>query len=152
MKLINGLYELTPEEVKLLEKKDDTWPKNGDAVWLVDWDADWFTQKFNNDNSFHKGSLSIGNIFRTKEECQAHVEYLKAVQIIKKDAKGFVPDWSDDSQNKYFGYYSGRDKCLTPDIETDSVYSGIYFATQQDIKDSFKNNRQAWLTYLGVKK
>lgn len=150
MKLINGLYELTPEEIKLLESQDDAWPKEGDNYWFYYTSGDVGVASWD-DDATDDNRLSIGNVFRTEAESLAHVEYLKAVQIIKKDAKGFVPDWSDGHSQKFFGYYNGHQNSLVTGFEWRCQYSTIYFATEQDIKDSFKNNKQAWLTYLGVK-
>ena len=48
---------------------------------------------------------AIGNIFETKEEAEKYLAYLKAKTIIKKDAKGFKPNWQDTDEDKWCGVW-----------------------------------------------
>lgn len=94
---------------------------------------------------------SIGNDFETEEEAQKHRDYLIALQTIKGDAKGFVPDWKDKDQLKYYGLYDHSDDSFDWWFSNLSKNQGaIYFKTKEDIEESFKKHRKEWLTVLGV--
>lgn len=92
-----------------------------------------------------------GNYSVTEEGSKTHKAKRIAQQIIEDDAKGFVPDWGDEDQVKYYGQYNHRHNCL----EVDNNYwsqnqDTIYFKTVEDIEESFKKHRKEWLTVLGV--
>lgn len=42
-----------------------------------------------------KNIKDLGLLFKTKEEIDKFIAYLKAKAIIKQDTKGFKPDWSN---------------------------------------------------------
>ena len=90
----------------------------------------------------------IGNYFKTKEEAEKHLEYLKAKVIIKQDTKGFKPDWKDIAEDKYYGFWDASVKkldCIKISILQDDR---IYFETRNDIKESFEKHPEEWKTYL----
>ena len=90
----------------------------------------------------------IGLAFKTKEETERCIEYLKAKVIIKQDAKGFKPDWKDFEQPKFYAVWNFYSDTLewinSPDIKS----STISFATKEDIEESFKKHPKEWKTYL----
>lgn len=90
----------------------------------------------------------IGNYFKTKEEAEKHLEYLKAKVIIKQDTKGFKPDWKDIAEDKYYGFWDASAKKL--DWIRISILQDdrIYFETKNDIKESFEKHPEEWKTYL----
>lgn len=90
----------------------------------------------------------IGNYFKTKEEAEKHLEYLKAKVIIKQDTKGFKPDWKDIAEDKYYGFWDASAKIL--DWIRISILQDdrIYFETKNDIKESFEKHPEEWKTYL----
>ena len=90
----------------------------------------------------------IGNYFKTKEEAEKHLEYLKAKVIIKQDTKGFKPDWKDIAEDKYYGFWDSSAKKL--DWIRISILQDdrIYFETKNDIKESFEKHPEEWKTYL----
>lgn len=91
---------------------------------------------------------SIGLLFETEEKTKKHLEYLKAKEVIKQDAKGFKPDWKNPSQKKIFGYYNLIDKKLCHFNAGENMESKLYFKTEKDIKESFKKHPEEWETYL----
>lgn len=102
-------------------------------------------------NSMDDVFYSIGNYFRTEEEAEKYGDYLIALQIIKDDAKGFVPDWKNDNQLKYCGFYHYVKNVFIYDYGCSvQVQGAIYFKTKEDIEESFKKHRKEWLTVLGV--
>ena len=98
---------------------------------------------------------AIGNYFQTKEEAQALADYLKALAVVRDDAKGFVPDWSNNKQSKFYVYYSHRKKCFCADDlgedEDNGVFGLPYFAESEDAEASIKKHKAEWLTIFGVK-
>ena len=97
---------------------------------------------------------SIGNYFETREEAKKYLEYLKAKEVIKQDAKGAHFDWTDTSLVKYYGVWNCQPDILNKQlgleyrrIVTDRA-STIYFNSKEDIKESFKKHPEEWETYL----
>lgn len=90
----------------------------------------------------------LGLLFDTKEDAEAHFEYLKAKAIIKQDTKGFKPDWKNPSQKKIFGYYNIVDKKLCHFNAGENIESKLYFKTEEDIEESFEKYSKEWRTYL----
>lgn len=91
---------------------------------------------------------AIGNYFKTKEEAEKYLEYLKAKAIIKQDTKGFTPDWHNVYELKFYGYYDTEDDALSEAWVHTVKRSIIYFKSVEDIKESFKNHPEEWKTYL----
>lgn len=91
---------------------------------------------------------STGNYFKTKEEAEAYLKYLKARAIIKQDTKGFKPDWSDDEQPKHYGYCHAESERLWRDVEHTEKRSTIYFKSVKDIEESLDSHPEEWKTYL----
>lgn len=97
---------------------------------------------------------STGNYFKTKEEAEAYLKYLKARAIIKQDTKGFKPNWNDTEQIKYSCSYDEDrftgPRCVKPVIDETSTKMGalIYFKSKEDIEESLKKHPKEWKTYL----
>ena len=97
---------------------------------------------------------SLGLLFKTEEEAEKYLEYLKAKTVIKQDTKGFKPDWNDTKQIKYSCSYD-EDRftgygCVKPVIEETSTKMGalIYFKSKEDIEESLKKHPEEWRKYL----
>lgn len=91
---------------------------------------------------------SIGNYFETEEEAEKYLEYLKSKEVIKKDAKGFKPDWKNKTQAKYFGCWDSLMERKRFDYEYTFKNSEIYFQSEEDIKESFEKHPEEWKAYL----
>lgn len=91
---------------------------------------------------------SLGLLFETQEEAKKYLEYLKAKEIIKQDAKGFKPDWENPSQKRFFGYFNLIDKTLCHFDIGENMESKIFFGSREDIKESFRKHPKEWGTYL----
>lgn len=89
----------------------------------------------------------IGNHFKTEEEAEKYLAYLKAKAIIKKDAKGFKPDWNN-GKAKYFGYLYGEDNGLYYGTSYFNRSANIFFKSKNDIEESLKQHSEEWKTYL----
>ena len=88
-----------------LEKPDTPgpWvPEKGEKFWLIyNFGAVNGQYQWDND-AFDRGKLSIGNIFRTQEDAEFMLERLKVLAELRRLAKGFVPDWRDTNQKKWY--------------------------------------------------
>ena len=100
---------------------------------------------------------SIGNYFETEEEAEKYLEYLKAKEVIKQDAKGVHFDWTGISRVKYYGVWNCKPDILNEQLGleyrktiTDRA-STIYFNSKEDIKESFKKHPKEWMEYLSYK-
>ena len=90
----------------------------------------------------------LGLLFDTKEDTEAHFEYLKAKAIIKQDTKGFKPNWNEKGEDKYFGYWDFEENKPDYDLDYITKNSTIYFRYPNDIKESFEKHPEEWKTYL----
>lgn len=110
------------------------------------------TQYFHNSyQNFTNKAIEIGMSFKTEQECQDFIDKMKAYQTIRQDAKGFVPDWGNCNQPKWSGRYNYNDqKFITMLKYCHHDWGQIYFATVDDVEESFTRHRKEWLTVLGV--
>ena len=91
---------------------------------------------------------AIGNIFETKEEAEKYLAYLKAKTIIKKDAKGFKPNWQDTDEDKWCGVWDIIHKEVSTHITWYGQEDTIYFKSKEDVEESFEKHPDEWKTYL----
>nr|DAV53543.1 MAG TPA: hypothetical protein [Caudoviricetes sp.] len=123
----------------------------GGDYYCVDSDGSLVTYGEYNDNT-DNGLYKIGNYFKTAEEAKRWRDYMVALQTIKDDAKGFVPDWWDRGGCKHFVVYDHCGGALTTDSTSTLNFSApVYFASEDDAYESTKKHRKEWLTVLGVK-
>lgn len=100
-------------------------------------------------HNLSKRRRAIGNIFKTKEEAEKYLEYLKAKTIIKKDAKGFKPDWNNEDENRYRGCWNLKKDTTIWMYESGAFKEPlIFFKSVKDIKESFEKHPNEWRTYL----
>ena len=90
----------------------------------------------------------IGNYFETEEEAKKYLEYLKAKTIIKKDAKGFKPNWQDTDEDKWCGVWDIIHKEVSTHITWYGQEDTIYFKSKEDVEESFEKHPEEWKTYL----
>lgn len=91
---------------------------------------------------------STGNYFKTKEEAEKYLEYLKAKEVIKKDTKGFKPDWNNGDETKFFGYWDFILEEPGRGLDYRAKTPNIYFRSPKDIKESFAKHPEEWKVYL----
>lgn len=91
---------------------------------------------------------SVGNYFKTKEEAEKYLEYLKAKTIIKQDTKGFKPNYNDENERKYYGYWNLEENKPNWEILYMVKEPNICFESQSAILGSFKKHPKEWKTYL----
>ena len=94
---------------------------------------------------------NTGNYFRTRALAGQDRTYLLALQTIKDDAEGWLPDWEDGRETKWHGYYSYLSNKLDIDYYSSHQIQGvIYFETEDKLQHSQKVHEAEWLTVLGV--
>lgn len=145
------LREIIKAHPELVEEKSGRFvPEYGKNYWCVSDVAAVLKPIWVNDVC-DKFRLSQGNVFRTREEAEKHLEYLNALAVIKEDAQWWIPDWSDDSQEKWYGYYYHNDYTIKIGGVYSSQYSQeIYFQTKELLEQSLKNHRKEWEIIMGI--
>lgn len=78
-------------ELEELDKQEKEFPQFGDDYWYVDSDTEvmdtaWY------DGEYDQGRLSIGNVFKTKEQAEFAVEKLKVEAELRKFSIPFKRD------------------------------------------------------------
>lgn len=103
------------------------------------------------DDYFDDGRFEIGNCFKTEEEAEQVVEYLKALAVVRGDA---TSKFTGDRDNFYV-YYDVISDHLAVGVSFYDLENGIfglpYFATTDDAKRSIEQHKNEWLTIFGVK-
>ena len=154
--------EITPIEVNLMAYSKETLEQFPNI--LTDWFEEikepkriYYANDFgcnvanmteNNNSIIRKSLKSVGNHFETYEEAKAYLEYLKAKTIIKQDAKGFKPNWSNENKIKYSAHWSNKANRSYVCRNTNIKNTTIYFETEEDIKESLEKHPKEWETYL----
>ena len=87
-------------------------------------------------------------MFKSKEETERYIEYLKAKAIIKQDTKGYKPDWNNEHEAKFFGYWNLIDEEFGCNIRYGTKSTEIYFQSKEDVKESLKKHPEEWRKYL----
>lgn len=97
---------------------------------------------------YDNSRYDTGNYFKTQEGAQAYADFLKAQEIIRRDAKGFKPDWDDINQIKWCGRWRHSTEVLIAESIRQEQSSTIYFKSKEDISESFEKYQDEWKTYL----
>ena len=117
------------EKIKALKaevQQEDEFPQVEDDYWYVLGDAEViFTVWYGDD--YDKGRLSIGNVFKTKEQAEFVVEKLKVEAELRKFSRPF----KEDDYNSFIELYM-FDKTLTVDSNEYWQTQGvIYFESDE---------------------
>ena len=166
-----------PDEVKYWDKEVIAYHKNTLKFFpniLADWFEEikestrWKPEKFQtychvggdgrvyddtwvNDSAVDNGRFEIGNCFKTVEEAERVVEYLKALATVRGDATTkFVT-----GKGNWYVYYEADNNRLIVNSLYYQINHGVfglpYFATREDALRSIDLHKNEWLTIFGVK-
>lgn len=157
LKLSNQTIELDTQKLSEEDKKkliealeDDTWPKAGDGFYFIDDQNEPICAFFGDHATHDNARLSIGNIFRTKQEAEKHITYLKALQVLKGDTKGY--EWKLPEEF-YAVYYDTHLEYLKCNNLEHSWGEPVKFETREDAEQSIKLHEKEWhLVLLGEDK
>lgn len=137
---IDELKAFKPTEYK-------RWRAYGDSYYYIE-DCGDFDHRYEGHYTIDDYRYNTGNYFKTKKEAEQHKAYLLALQTIKDDAEGWIPDWRSD---KYHGYYNHEANELNIGWSLAFQYQGvIYFETEKKLRHSQKVHKAEWLIVLGV--
>ena len=127
------------------------WRSENDGVYYYMDDCGKCDSAYEGYGSIDDYRYNTGNYFKTEKEAEQHKAYLLALQTIKDDAEGFVPDWEDENQRKWYGYCNRGGKELLISAICSSQHQGAtYFETKKKLQHSQKVHEAEWLTVLGV--
>ena len=132
-------------------KEPTRWKPEIDQKYYCMVDSGPVVDDYWNDVGIDHERFDIGNCFKTKEEAEQVVEYLKALAVVRGDATTkFVK-----GKNNWSIYYNFANNRLDVKIGTYCADNGIfglpYFATKEDAQRSIKQHKKEWLTIFGVK-
>ena len=99
-------------------------PKQDEQYWVVDSKGKVDSYSWNND-SYDNYQLSLGNVYRTKEEAIQALDFqVRKANLVKEieDSSDAI-DWRDGNQDKYHFWLDGRNNSLL-------LSGGIYAQTQ----------------------
>ena len=91
---------------------------------------------------------AVGNYFKTREQAEKCLEYLKAKAIIKQDTNGYKPNWNDINKTKYHGQWDYKYDCPRCAVDWTLRDNTICFETREEAEESFKKHPEEWKTYL----
>lgn len=125
-------------------------PEMGQTYYYVGGDGRVYDDTWVNDSAVDNGRFEIGNCFKTKEEAEQVIEYLKALAIVRGDA---TSKFTKGCKN-WRVYYDSVYKYLAIESNFSDINNGIfglpYFATTKDAQRSIEQHKNEWLTIFGV--
>lgn len=151
--IIEDWFEEIPEQPKTV------WDlEKGDKCWFIASDDKTAYISYFRWDSTYRPEREIGDIFLTEKEAERELARRKAKQILLRDTKGFKPDWTDDSQDRFcvsfYLFCGSRTKGHLGHLQVGnakySITREIYFATQADAEASINAHEKEWKIYLGV--
>lgn len=136
---IEALETEFAEKLKALKaetQQEQEFPKRGDKYWFVDSDTEVIASKWFCD-VWDQGRLSIGNIFRTKEQAEFAAEKLKVEAELRKFSRPFE--------------CGAFNCCISLDTDEDCFYvdSSRYFQSQGTIHFESKVKAQQAIESVG---
>lgn len=133
-------------------KEPTRWePEKFQKYYFLDTDIDSVcSSTWNGGHVFDCGRFEIGNCFKTKEEAEQAVEYLKALAVVRGDATSKF----EKGCKNWRVYYDLVYKYLVIESNFSDINNGVfglpYFATKDDAQRSIEKHRNEWLTIFGI--
>lgn len=103
--VVDGItLELTPEQIKQLSGQEE-WPKIGDEFFYLSGDI-CRSIRLPKGGDFEMTLRDTGNLFRTEEAAEKHLNYLKALQRVKEYIRknDLGKEWGADGDNYFIGW------------------------------------------------
>lgn len=103
-----------------------------------------------NGSPIDNGRFEIGNCFKTEEETEQVVEYLKALAVVRGDSTSkFIKGCRN-----WRVYYDSVYNYLAIESNLSDINNGVfglpYFASEKDAQRSIELHRNEWLTIFGI--
>ena len=136
----NRIEELELQEKQEQEQKTIYNLEKGDTYWFIDGFIPFLT--FWKDNSTDIAQLTHGNIYLTEQDAKDELRARKLIAKAKESQRGFVPDWGDGEQRKYYIYYSFEYLELIYHYKYFTVTMPMlgYWESDEDVKEFIKEN------------
>ena len=126
---IEALETEFAEKIKALKAemhKENEFPQFGDDYWYVDSDTE-VMDTASYDGEYDQGRLSIGNVFKTKDEAEFQVEKLKVEAELRKFSRPF----KGEDNNYYIEIYLPDKKLSIDRSEFFKTQGTIYFESRK---------------------
>lgn len=91
-----------------------------------------------------------GKIFRTEEECKKARNRELAEARLRRTST-FKPDFKNGNGGWLVGYDHEEDELVTMFIDFIDYGEVVHYKTRREAEKSIEENREDWLTYLGIK-
>ena len=119
-------------ELEGLAKEEREFPQEGHWYWHITSDAGIGINSWEGGLEFEKEQLSIGNVFRTKEQAEFAVEKLKVEAELRKFSTSFVL-----YKENWFLSLADTQKDVMPLYEHRDVTQGaIYFESREKVEEA----------------
>lgn len=144
------------ERVERLEKENAKlkgktgWePKNGEVYYALD------GGKISDYINFHQciadDAIAAGNCFKTRDEAEEFLTWLKARKTLLDDTNDFKPDWECNSQRKFYVYYDTDDETFnTYSLTSNHDGQIIWFETEKEAKESIEKHEKEWRIFMSL--
>lgn len=132
-------------------KESTRWkPERDEAYYFISNDGKAMDDMWFYDSGVDNNRFKIGNIFKTEEEAERAVKYLKALAVVRGDATSkFVK-----GRDNFYVVYNAAYNCLYVSDNAYLIKNGVfglpYFATKEDAQRSIERHKDEWLTIFGV--
>ena len=131
-------------------KEPTRWKPEIDQKYYCMVDSGPVVDDYWNDVGIDHERFDIGNCFKTKEEAEQVVEYLKALAVVRGDATTKFTKGC----NNWYVYYDTNLNSIYSSISRSMLDNGVfglpYFATMEDAQRSIKLHEKEWLTIFGI--
>ena len=89
------------EEMKKIIDGGELKPKDGQIYWFISGSGEIYENQWLN-HTMDRDCYAIGNCFPTEQSAEDTVRVLKLIQKARESQNGFVPDWEDETQVKFY--------------------------------------------------
>ena len=112
-------------------KKEQEFPQFGDDYWYVDSDTE-VMDTASYAGEYDQGRLSIGNVFKTKEQAEFAVEKLKVEAELREFSRPF--EYGENCTEFYYGHDFGRIMFCT--LTASQTQGAIYFESREKAEEA----------------
>lgn len=138
---------------KLLDEQESGYPKLDQPFWCLRTDGTVSDKYSWAAFPIQKATFDQGNGFFTEQEAKDDARRREIRTRLKRMTKGFVPDWGNNGQLKWYIEYKHIICCLSCAFATKfQNLHEIYFASENDAKAAVEAMRYDLLFLAGVKK
>lgn len=120
-------------ELEYHAKEEREFPQFGDDYWYVDSDTD-VMDTASYDGEYDRGRLSIGNVFKTKEQAEFAVKKLKVEAELRKYGKPF----KEDDDNCFIQINSSHNNIVVDNDKCYQTQGTIYFKNRVEALDAIE--------------